>query len=86
MKDFTLKEKLLLVSDAYCDAVGLSDARVSTLLFNAGRKIHFLKSGTDLSTGNWERAMQWFSDRWPHGARWPAGVKRPRARKLVAAE
>jgi hypothetical protein len=86
MKELSLKEKLLLVSDTYCKAVELSDARVSTLLFNAGRKIFFLKNGTDLSTGNWERAMQWFSDRWPARTKWPTNVKRPRARKLVAAE
>jgi hypothetical protein len=78
----TLKEKLIVVLDAYCKAVKLSDARVSTLLFNAGGKIASLKAGTDLSTGNYERAMQWCSDRWPSDAEWPKGIQRPRRKRL----
>ena len=68
--------RLLAVSDAYCAAVGLSDARVSTLVFNAGSKIKFLKSGTDLSTGHYVRAMQWFSEMWPNDLKWPTGIRR----------
>ena len=75
MSNRFLVEDFLAVSDAYCSAVELSDARISTLIFNAGSKIKFLKSGTDLSTGHWIDAMQWFSERWPKGVDVPTEMK-----------
>ena len=83
MNERALVDSLLAVSNAYCKAVGLSDARVSTFVFNAGSKIKFLKSGTDLSTGHYIRALQWFSDRWPEDAKWPSRVDKPKPRKVA---
>lgn len=53
-------------------------ARVSTLIFNDGKKLKAIaEQGVDLSTGKFEFAMQWFSTNWPDGAEWPADVDRP---------
>ncbi len=75
-----LRDQLISVSDAFCDARQLSRARVSTIVFNAGSTLDRIASGRDLATGNFERAMRWFSDNWPEGAEWPKGVERPRKR------
>ncbi len=73
----TLRSQLLTVADAYASARKLSRSRVSTIVFNAGLALDRIASGKDLTTGNWERAMRWFSENWPDGAEWPSSVKRP---------
>lgn len=75
-----LTHQLLFVARAYCEARRLSLARTSTLVFNEGKKLDLIASGSaDLATGRFERAMQWFSDNWPEDAKWPAEVARPAA-------
>jgi hypothetical protein len=73
----TLRAQIIAVADAYCSARRLSRSRVSTIVFNAGLALDRIASGKDLTTGNWERAMAWFSRNWPEGAEWPLGVARP---------
>lgn len=75
----TLLEQLLAVTDAFCAATGLSEARVSTRVFSGGRRIQQIRDGGDVGTMSFERAMRWFSENWPEGAEWPAGVPRPEA-------
>lgn len=72
-----LRDQLIAVADAYCDARRLSRSRVSTIVFNAGAALDRIASGRDLNTGNWERAMRWFSENWPSDAEWPVAVERP---------
>lgn len=72
-----LRDQLLTVSDAFALHRGISRARVSTIVFNAGHVLERIASGRDLSTGNYERSMRWFSENWPEGARWPDGIERP---------
>lgn len=72
-----LRSQLLTVADAYCAARGLSRARVSTIVFNAGLALDRIAAGKDLTTGNWERALAWFHENWPEGAEWPRGTSRP---------
>lgn len=81
----TLTDQLLAVARAYCAARGLSMSRVSTLVFNDGKKLDLIDGGSDLATKNLERAMQWFSDRWPAGTEWPADVARPAPAESAAA-
>lgn len=81
----TLRDKLLTVADAYAAARQLSRSRVSTIVFNAGLTLDRIASGRDLSTGNFERAMRWFSDNWPEGAVWPDKIARPAPAKGEAA-
>ena len=75
-----LTEQLLVVARAYCAARNLSSARVSTLVFNDGKKLDAIASkGADLQTGKFEAAMQWFSDNAPEGFEWPEAIDRPAA-------
>jgi len=74
----TLTEQLLIVARAYCTARELSLARVSTLVFNDGKKLDGIANkGVDLATGRFEAAMRWFSDNWPAGTCWPDHIVRP---------
>lgn len=72
-----LRRQLIIVSDAYAEARGLSRSRVSTIVFNGGAALDRIASGGDLTTATFERAMSWFSGNWPDGVRWPKGVNRP---------
>lgn len=72
-----MTSQLLTVASAFCRARGLSVSRVSTLVFNDGKKLDAIENGSDLATGRFEAAMQWFSENWPEGADWPRGVPRP---------
>lgn len=74
----TLTQQLVTVARTYCAARSLSMSRVSTLVFNEGKKLDAIERlGVDLSTGRFEAAMRWFSDNWPDGAAWPAAIARP---------
>lgn len=73
-----LTDQLLTVARTFCAARGLSMARVSTLVFNEGKKLQAIETGgADLATGRFERAMLWFSENWPANAVWPVEVIRP---------
>lgn len=75
-----LRDQLSAVIRAYADASGLSLARVSTLVFSDGKRATKILAGeTDITTGTYERAMQWFAANWPADAAWPAGIARPEA-------
>jgi hypothetical protein len=70
-------EHIILLLETYAAAIGRSDRRVSTVVFNRGGRIDSLRAGADLTTRQAERAMQWFSANWPAGVDWPEGVPRP---------
>lgn len=72
-----MRDQILTVARTYCDARGLSPSRVSTLVFNDGKKIGAIEAGGDLLTDKFEQAMVWFSDHWPDKATWPADIARP---------
>lgn len=80
-----LRDQLICISDSYCHAIGLSRSRVSTMIFNGGHVIDRIANGGDLATGNFERAMRWFSDNWPVDTAWPEGIARPAPRPEEAA-
>ena len=73
----TLTEQLIKTADRYCELARLSRSRVSTLIFGDGMRLEGIATGKDLNTRSFERAMAWFSDRWPEQAIWPEGVIRP---------
>lgn len=80
-----LTDQLLTVARTFCAARNLSIARVSTLVFNSGKKLSLLDGGADLSTKSYEQAMVWFSVNWPDGATWPEGIERPAAEPVIEA-
>lgn len=71
-------DQLVTVARAYAKARELSISRVSTLVFNEGKKLDLIINGADLHTARFESAMEWFSANWPPKAAWPRGVDRPR--------
>jgi hypothetical protein len=73
---------LLSLVDEYRRVREVSDARVSTLVFNDGSRIAQLRDGRDIGTRRLDRAIQWFSDHWPEGADWPAVIVRPEVSDL----
>lgn len=73
----SLIESILVVADAYCRGARLSRARVSTIVFNDGKKLDLIAGGADLNTRRYEMALQWFSDHWPEACEWPDDVHRP---------
>jgi len=72
-----LREQLLAITDAYCAATGRSASRVSTIIFNDGKRIAAIREGGDLATGRLEHAMAWYAANWPAGTDWPEGIVRP---------
>jgi hypothetical protein len=82
-----MTEQLLAVARAYCAARELSLSRVSTIVFNDGKKLDAIAlRGADLGTGKYEQAMLWFSVNWPVDAEWPFLVTRPPLAAADAAE
>jgi hypothetical protein len=72
-----MTDQLLAVARAYCAARSLSLSRVSTIVFNDGKKLDLVARGADLQTGKFEQAIAWFSANWPDGAEWPSDIPRP---------
>lgn len=70
-------DHLLTLVSPFCAARRISEARLSTLLFNDGKRVALLRAGGDISSRKLVEAFQWFSDHWPDGADWPPSVPRP---------
>jgi hypothetical protein len=81
----TLTDRLLLVTDTYCAAIGRSRSRISTIVFGGGDRIDGIAQGKDLNTRSYEKAMTWFAANWPEGVDWPEGVERPEFHEAIAA-
>lgn len=73
----SLVSHLIILADTFCARRSLSRGRVSTLVFNDGKRLDRLAQGKGLQTSTYERALAWFSANWPEGAEWPADVPRP---------
>lgn len=70
-------DQVVALANAFADARGIGEARVSTLVFNDGKRISRVREGADIGVRSVERAVQWFSDNWPEGVDWPLEVPRP---------
>lgn len=70
-------ERLLDVFDAYVAHTGLSEARVSTLVFSAGHRILSLREGREIGSRRIWAAISWFSANWPADLDWPSDIPRP---------
>jgi hypothetical protein len=81
-----MTDQLLAVARAYCAARSLSLSRVSTIVFNDGKKLGMVEGGADLQTGKFEQAIAWFSANWPAGAEWPSDIPRPEASQAEPVE
>ncbi|QOZ25315.1 hypothetical protein [Bradyrhizobium sp. CCBAU 51753] len=73
-----LTDQLLTVAETYCSAKEISLARVSTLIFNDGKRFAAIQRGGNLGTDQFEKAISWFSERWDDNTPWPIGFPRPK--------
>ena len=71
------RDTLCTLFDLYCSQRQLSDARVSTLVFNHGARIGRIRAGAGFTVDTYTRAIQWFSDHWPTDLPWPPDIPRP---------
>lgn len=78
-------QQMLALIDQFATAKGISTSRVTTIVFNSGAMYERLRSGSDITVGRLERAMQWFSDNWPDDLAWPEGIVRPTPKPVIAA-
>lgn len=88
----TLREQFICVASAFALAskgrkTGETQSlkSVSTRIFRDGKTVPRVFAGGDITTGSYERAMEWFSTNWPEGAYWPEGIARPQPREGEAA-
>lgn len=73
-----LRQKLLLVADAYCDAAGIGLGTLSARILGRGSRLHMLRHNeTSITIDSYESALDRLSVEWPDGAVWPASVERP---------
>lgn len=71
-------DNLLPLIEPFCTARRISEARLSNLLFNDGKRIKAIRErNSDIGSRGLRDAFQWFSDNWPEDAEWPASVLRP---------
>lgn len=78
-------DDILLLAGRFAEAKKLSLSRVSTLVFNDGKRLGALRDGRDIGVLSAIVAVQWFADNWPAETAWPAEVKRPH-KQIEAAE
>lgn len=76
--------QLILITDAYCEAAGVTRSSVGGRIFNDGKRFDAIAAGADLNTRSFEKAMRWFDENWPIGAAWPVGVLRPSMAAIAA--
>lgn len=76
-------EDLLTLSRVYMQAEGVSTTTLSHRMFNDGKKLTAIETGSDIQVTRYERAIQWLSDNWPKGSEWPADISRPLAARAA---
>lgn len=81
-----LRDQLICAAEAFCDATGMSNSRLSTIMLSGGKRLSMIAQGGDIGTERFEAAMRWLSANWPEGVDWPAGVQRPVPKVPEAAE
>lgn len=80
-------QQFLLVADRYGQAEGITDATISTRVFNDGKKLGLMRAGqAGIGVLRLEAAMVWMSKNWPAKARWPKGVRRPKPSEVEAVQ
>ncbi|ARW47846.1 hypothetical protein [Acetobacter pasteurianus] len=78
-----LTQRLLKLTDCYCAARSISDATVSGIIFKNSRTIPRIRSGGDITTRNYSRAVEWFASNWPDDCAWPRAVERTPAQEAT---
>lgn len=72
-----LTENILDLAKVFGAQRKLSPKTLSMYVFKSTFILDRLSSGGDITTRSYERALQWFSDRWPEDVSWPDHIERP---------
>lgn len=75
---------LVTLADTYGRHAEIEEKTVSSRVFADSKKLSALRTGSDITVGRFNAAMQWFSDNWPEAVDWPEGVVRPETMKEAA--
>ena len=73
----TLREHLLALKSAYIGAVKASESTVAQQACGDWRFFDRIQTGSSFTARTYDKAVQWFADRWPAGLDWPEGVPSP---------
>ncbi len=74
----TLRQHLFMLRDAYCGHTGASSTTVAQAACGDWRFFEKVGDapGASFRIRTYDRARQWFSDRWPEALPWPKDVPR----------
>ena len=78
-----LRQNLVAVSTEYCRKTDTALSTVAQAACGDWRFFDRLAKGASFTARTYDRALHWFSDRWPLGVEWPAGVHRPEPQPLT---
>lgn len=67
---------LLRIAQAYADATGKSLRWLGKEIVGSHRFFLRLQAGDGCSTGNLDKSMAYFDEKWPADLAWPAGIAR----------
>ncbi len=81
----TLRENLLALKTAYLEKVKASESTVAQQACGDWRFFERIQTGSSFTARTYDKAIQWFCDRWPPDAVWPDGVERPTSSVVVGA-
>ena len=68
---------LLTIIDTFTAATSVKEVTLSHRVFGDSKKIAALRSGSDITLGRFNAALDWFASNWPDGIDWPSGIARP---------
>jgi len=75
--EIELRKNLILIRDAYCSATGAATSTVAQSACGDWRFFDRIENGASFTARTYDRAIRWFSDRWPLGIPWPEEITRP---------
>lgn len=73
----TLRDQFLALCRLYADAKSITLGRLSSQMFDDGKKIPAIEDGSDLTTRRFEAGVRFLAENWPDGLIWPYHTRRP---------
>jgi hypothetical protein len=80
----TLRDQFLALCRLYAEAKDISLGRLSSQMFDDGKKIPAIEAGSDLTTRRFESGVRFLAENWPPELAWPDHTRRPAVEKVAA--
>ncbi len=71
------RTQLIALAEAYREATGRSESRVSTIILNQSGYFARIRAGQSCTVDTYLKVKDWFASNWPAEVSWPDGVDRP---------